>query len=174
MKRLMIPMIISLYLMQICFIIYFAGDDTLFRMAYIGLAFSAVSAILAIFNFAFALLKKNTDEKSVYKLTMITKIVLIPFYVISFFFAAIIIISGVVVIFFVIPFFVISFIIWIFTYIVLVTSGIYNVVFLFRQRGKKDIVYLGIHIVLHFLFIADLVDSIVLYSTAKKKNLIIE
>lgn len=166
----MILMIIFLYLANISFFMNLFvvkmnnyNENLLAFFLLLWLIFSLIALILGYINLIVRLVKRN--DKNVFKRNMILKIILIPWYVGNFYvwviyFAAflnpwlfiaapLITIIGIV-----------------YTYIIMILSGINNLVFIVKSAYKKKIKYsakIVVGIIFQFFFILDIVGSILLF-----------
>lgn len=168
MKRFFYPLVVLLYTLSglSLYSVFTESDDTL--VSNLILIISLVIILYCCFIIVHALLSKKLDEQTVVKTTLIVKSLLIPFYVIAFIFG-ILIAFGSLVFVLVLPLLIfIVFLIALFVLLVVVTTSMYNVKILFINRDKINKIYF-IHIILHFIYVTDLISSILVYNDYKNK-----
>lgn len=167
-KKYLILFIISLYLMQIPFIIDFVIinsenyneilENILFNTS---LAFLIISTILGLVNLIMAFTNK---QDNVIKMTMISKLILIPYFIINF------IICMLLTIGFSFVFTILSTIILIplfilFTFMTMIVTSSYNISYLINKFKQKEIniITFIMHLILQCVFICDIIDTIYIY-----------
>ncbi|MGM9971503.1 MAG: hypothetical protein ACI35W_03775 [Anaeroplasmataceae bacterium] len=174
MKKLMIPYVISLYLMVLS--LYIGGKvSRLNGLVLLVIPLLLIVIVLGIANLFFLIFKKNELQDSIIRDTMIYKIVLIPFYIFSFIlgFAFLLVgsLAGFTIFFLAtIPLLFVVFLIMVFTYIAMIGTSANNIVLLVKNRDKNGIVFTIVNIILQLIFVIDLIDSIFLYIHYKKSQ----
>ena len=176
MKKLVIPLIVILYMLVACLCLIAATTKMIFVYAFYVLGMLAFALI--VMNIINALLG-NYNNENIYKETLIYKIVLIPFYIFNFvvgiLVAFVAVFAALSVWFFIaaIPLVLISIIMIIFTYLLMISLGSYNIVTLIKRirRGESRDIKLDIlTLVLHFIFVVDVLGAIVLYKNEKNNG----
>jgi hypothetical protein len=165
--NMMIPFVISAYVMQVFFLIgLFAGENFVWAN-YVGLAFTLLTFVCGIITI---IKNVSDDNKDTRKEAMIAKLVLIPYFAINLIVGLMAIFGSLdniialpTVVIAVLLFIVISvLLLLLFNYFILVVTSAGNVRYLIKNLvDKKDQTAL-LHIALHFIFIADIISSIIL------------
>ena len=176
MKKFMIPLVISAYMIMISLILAYKTVDV--RAVYMFWISSLIMIILSIANGIYAMLS-NHDERQIHKETMIFKIILIPFYIFNFIaglMVALTTIFAVLTIWFIvaaIPLAIVGLLMLVSTYLLMLSTGSYNIVIQIKKlRGiKKDSLIDLIITIMHFIFVADLVGAIIINSYDKEKEI---
>ncbi|MGI6735594.1 MAG: DUF6652 family protein [Bacilli bacterium] len=163
----MIAFVVSAYLMQAMFVIGLFAGESFAWASYVGLG-------LALVTFAFGVIvvtKSLTGaaEERVSE-TMIIKLMLIPYYIINFI-IGVMLAMGALINIMVFPIIMVVIItIFTFTYFMVVVTSMPNARYLVKKVWKEPDGMLVFHIVLHFLFITDVISSVVLYEQTKKRE----
>lgn len=174
MKGLLSAFITTLYLMMISFtalivltaLEYEGIGNTLFV---VGVwVFGVISCILGFANFVLGIVKIFRPKKSPYKTVMICKLILVPFFVMNFIYLVLIFLGSLNI--FLIWMLPIVIFLTILTYGILLATSVYNIGYLIHRLTHREGAVLEqiIFIVLHFLYVIDVVASVVLY--VKNKN----
>lgn len=166
------------YLMLIPFIIYSATamvneevSDSLAGMVIILCSLLAlITFIVCVLNILTAVFGYRKELPSPYKLTMIVKLCMIPFYIVNFTLWGLFIIVCLMY-----P------LLWgmallllamslISTYIIMISSGIYNVVYALKDfKRYRSPVYL-LYLIGHFVFCLDVIAAVALYMRGKTEK----
>lgn len=178
MKRALGFFIVSLYIWQILLITWiFLSMNLRFIsfdvdiLLWISLIMGVVAFFLGLLNVFLGLRKIFNSPKCVYKSVMISKILLIPFFIINFFLCFII----VIILFNPFMFFVVPFILYLMICgafgIVLATSS-YNIGYMLNKIRNKEKTWndLIVYFLLQFIFILDIVSSILLFKKEAENN----
>lgn len=171
-KKYLILFIISLYLMQIPLFIDFIIinsenyneilENILFNTS---LAFLIISTILGLVNLIIAFTNK---QDNVIKTTMISKLILIPYFITNFI-ICILLIMGFSFIFTILSAFILIPLFILFTFMTMIVTSSYNISYLiskFKHKEIKIIVFI-IHFILQCVFICDIIDTIYIYKTGE-------
>lgn len=170
MKKLLIPYIIFLYLLQVSFLTYIglaiAFEETSFNtelLLFIPLAFGIVAVIFGILNVVFGIIQFYKPNSNVYKVTMISKLVLIPYYVINFIISVLLLI-GMLNPFLILYAFIAIPLIVVITYATMFATSTYNLGYMayLVKRGEKEWQELIMHFIFHFIFVLDVISSMML------------
>lgn len=172
-KRYLVFFIISLYLMQIPLFINFmiinseAYNTTLENiLSNSSLVFFIISIILGLVNLIMAFTNTNTNNNDIVKITMISKLVLIPYFIINFIICTLLIIGFAFVLtifstFILIPLFVFI------TYMTMIITSSYNISYLINMFKNKEIDFISfiLHFIFQLVFICDVIDTIYIYKS---------
>ncbi len=169
-KRYLILFIISLYIMQISmFLDFMIINNEIYNQVlekalfYTSFSFFILSLILGLVNLIFAFTKIN-DNNGTIKITMISKLVLVPYFIINFLVCALLI-AGFAFIFTIlstiilIPLFVLA------NFLTMLVTSSYNISYLINKFKNKEINLLTffIHFIFQLVFIGDIIDTIYIY-----------
>lgn len=171
MKKLMIPLTISTYCIALFLILAGALDER--WPVYLWLVSIAVSFVLSIANvFNAAAFKHN--EENIYRDSLIFKILLIPFFIANFILGILVAVTSIFSIFTLfffasIPLAIIALLMMVFAYWLMLSTSSYSIVLRLKiiTIGKTPVKDLII-IVLHFIFVLDVIAAIILYRDYKK------
>ena len=171
MRSILIPLIVSLYLT--CVVFFMVNIAYFFVYIYYGMVL--INIILIFINILYSIINKKELTPIIYKETMIFKIVLIPYFIFNFIMGIIIVFMGIasiLTIFFFasLPLIFISFLVGVASYMVVLASSSYNVVLLIKETKKKTAIFNIIMIILNFIFIADVIASVITYVNNYKKE----
>lgn len=171
-KKYLILFIISLYLMQIPLFIDFIIinsenyneilENILFNTS---LAFLIISTILGLVNLIIAFTNK---QDNVIKTTMISKLILIPYFITNFI-ICILLIMGFSFIFTILSAFILIPLFILFTFMTMIVTSSYNISYLISKFKHKEIniIVFIIHFILQCVFICDIIDTIYIYKTGE-------
>lgn len=159
MKKIMVPYVICLYMIEISFFLV----NIFSFMTYVFFGICILSFCLGIANILLSTLRK--DNEKVYKETLIFKSILIPYYVVAFIILLVLLFIGLVSITFVLPFALIALVSLLFTYFVMVSTSVGNIVSILKS--DETIVWKVVNTICQFIFIADYIDAIYLCSSNK-------
>ncbi len=176
-----ILLVIAMYLMHVMFdvaLILMRSrteiDKVLLTFLIIGLVFGLIALIFGCINGIFAIYNVFRKTSSPSKITMILKLVLIPWYIQNIF-VWLIIVAG-----FCNPFLMLGIPIIIFigmsiTYVYMICTSVQNLSYAAKLIKNKKIVitsWLVLSIIFHFIFVLDVVGSILFHFILKKNNLL--
>ena len=171
-KKYLILFIISLYLMQIPLLIDFIIinsenyneilENILFNTS---LAFLIISTILGLVNLIIALTNK---QDNVIKTTMISKLILIPYFIINFIICLLLTI-GFSFIFTILSAFILIPLFILFTFMTMIVTSSYNISYLINKFKHKEIniIVFIMYFILQCVFICDIIDTIYIYKTGE-------
>ena len=170
MKKTMIPLVVDVYLIILSIILVYFTDHGA-TMFYI---FGLLGIFLAIANILNAALFNHDDR--VYKETLIFKIILIPFYVLNFIFGMAVMITTVLLALCIIlawlalPALLLGIAMIMFTYLLMISTSSYTIVKKIKMilnNNSKDMVTDIILTILQFIFVVDLVSTIIIYNNER-------
>jgi hypothetical protein len=174
-KGAMIAQCVAAYLTQLPFlgllIALFINDEiadgVIVGIEIYCIAMCLICLLIAFLNILLAFLNLNKDIKMPYKTTMIIKIVMIPYYIINFFIWAIFVIGTLnpfLIIFLplIVAFSIVT------TYFIMLATSAQNIVCLIKQFFKEKSLSCLIYAIFHFIFCADVIAAIMLYSNYKQ------
>lgn len=122
-----------------------------------------------------ALLSKYDVNKCPYKMTMVTKLILVPFFVTNFVLAMMLSVG--LLLWFVAPFVLLTLILDVLlTYGTMLATSSYNLAYMFKSvkySNKKWSEYV-LYFILHFIFVADIVSSIMIWLDYRKFDHILQ
>lgn len=170
-KRYLVFFIISLYLTQIPLFIDFmiinnesyntVLENILFNFS---LVFFILAIVLGLVNLIIAF--TNTNNNDVIKITMISKLVLVPYFIINFIICTLLIIGFAFVLtifstFILIPLFVFI------TFMTMLVTSSYNISYLINKLKNKEINFITfiLHFIFQLVFICDVIDTIYIYKS---------
>ena len=168
MKSTLIPLIISLYLMDIS--IFLVGNEKYPWLDYIFYCFVILSMILVLVAIIMAIiLGKRLKSPGVYKACMIANLVLIPHMILCFVVAIVIMslgVASIITIFWLasIPTILIGFCVMVFLYFVSLAINSSDIIKLFHQRHDNGYIFTLINVVILFIPVANVIDSVFLFS----------
>lgn len=180
MKKMMITYIVLLYLTLFSLIAMMivgsveqtTGSQTSPAMtATMGLwmGFGILSAIWGFVMFLLALIRKYDAHQCPFAITMITKLTLVPFFVVNFIFGVMLSIG--LFLWFIAPYVLITEIFGVLlTYGTMIATSSYNLSYMYNsvKYGNRKWHDWALMFVLHFIFVADVVASVMLYADYKK------
>ena len=179
-KSVGIPLIILtvlMYLIQLVLIIGLAcvpeeNEDLGSLIVYISMIIGGVALFVGIVNIILAVINFTRDTASPTKITMIIKLVLIPYYIVNFIFWGILILITInPFLLWLFPFFVVISVF--FTYAYMISTSIHNLSYIFRLLKDKKIEATGIIvfvIISQFIFVLDIIGSIILFMLLEKNK----
>ena len=144
-------------------------DDRLFELFII--LYTLFTVIVYVGNIINAFKYSAEDYHKLAFYNMIIKLAHIPFYLLVFLVGVMFVLSAVVpALTFITPF--IIFCLFIIDFFLMLTSSMYGINALIKARKEKIMTrkYTFVHILFHFLFVADVISSIILYSSLKRKK----
>lgn len=176
MKKLLIPFVVFLYLMQISFIVLLFLPEELFDSQYALLLYvptivlGSVAAVLGLVNLVFGCLQISRPAEDVYKTVMIIKLVLVPFFIINFVLSILFSVTFVIIPFMAFAGIIIALLLMLMTYAITMVTSVYNICYsLYRVRTLKHGFFgMIVPFVFQFFFVLDCVGSILFY--IKEKN----
>lgn len=180
MKKLMIPYMVFLYLTQMCILafiivsyVFQTTDGTVHPVAnimfFVSLCVGIFTSLWGFGLFVHALLHKYDVNKCPYKMTMVTKLILVPYFVINFVLGMML--STGLLLWFVAPFILMTLMFDVLlTYGTMIATSSYNLVYMFKsvKLGNKKWNEYVLYFILHFIFIADIVASIMIWMDSRK------
>ncbi len=179
MKKILIPLTILLYLSVFCtlaalVVIMVSEEEVVIPRILIIVSLGLLLPVLAleIVNLIYAALGLNTPRPNTFKTVMAFKIALVPYYVFNFIVCCFFAICAIVPALFLIVTAAMVVAV-IFTYFSVVSTSLHNIAYIFHMYkcGRLNILQTVAHIVLHLIFVADLVDSIYLFVNYNKTPL---
>lgn len=176
MKKLLIPFVVFVYLMQISFIVMFALPEELFDSSYAILLYvptivlGSVAAVLGLVNIVFGFLQISRPFEGVYKTIMIIKLSLIPFFIANFVLCVMVAFALIIFPFFTLGGIVLAVLFMMMTYAITMVTSVYDICYtLYRVRTlKRGFFGMVVPFVFQFFFVLDCVGSILFY--IKEKN----
>lgn len=169
MKKMLYTIIGLLYLMQIFFIIGGTYKKDFNWPFYVAIAVSIIIIILSLI-YILKTLTSNSNNLINFKETRNIKFILIPYFIINFVIGLLLALGSLVLIYF-LPFMVVILILMIcFTYLIVFTTSIANIKVMFLNRSKDPYYYL-VQILLHFIFVLDVISAALVYN--KNKSIIV-
>ena len=176
MKKLLIPFVVFIYLMQISFIVMFSlPEEIIYSMNSVllflpAIIFGTVAAVLGLVNLVFGFLQISRPAEDVYKTIMIIKLVLIPFFIINFVLCVMLAVCFVVIPFMALGGIVLAVLFMLMTYAITMVTSVYNICYsLYRVRTLKHGFFgMIVPFVFQFFFVLDCVGSILFY--IKERN----
>ena len=173
-KKLLLTQTILMYLAQAPFYVAFILlESSEIDVSYIFLGGIIASIVVSIFCFVCSIIylaRMRKDEPNVYKHVMIHKLIQVPFYVVNYV-ISFLVIGGLFNPFLMIA---IPFVIALLmsnTYLYTFTTSLPNIIYLVRSmiKEKKANALSIILAILHFVFVADVVSSIIVFARENKK-----
>lgn len=177
MKRLLIPLIVSLYATQIPLVLsvwtLYTQTDTSAVKYYLltALPFGFASFVLEIFNVVFGFKASERTREATAKTVLICKSVLIPFFIVNFTLCALFLAA-----------FLNPFLLWaipavisvcsVLTYFAVFASSAYNLGDIRRRIKNRETTWQNMlaHIIFHVLFVFDLAGSVWYFVAACKET----
>ena len=171
MKKILIPFVVFIYLMQISFIVLFSLPLELFDSQYALLLYipvmvtGSVAAVLGLVNLVFGFLQISRPAKDVYKTIMIIKLVLMPFFIINFVLCVLVAACLIMLPFIAIMGIILALLFMIMTYAIMIVTSVYNICYsLYRVRTLKHGFFgMIVPFIFQFFFVLDCVGSILFY-----------
>lgn len=174
MKKTIIPLIVSCYVVMFSYILVLI-DDSLEFASYLGLIFVLVCFLLAILNLIVLVVNRRNKDLSVFRNVLLFKVIMIPFHIFVFAIGMIVLFGSVLSLFTVFflasaPLILIGCFFFFFNYVMMISIGIHSVVQLINNRKRIDPVSFVLAIILQFIFFGDILSSMYLHSFFKGKE----
>lgn len=178
MKKLLTSFIVVLYTMEIClssaFFLFFWGDvsnGVIQGLLITSLVLGIIAFFLGLSNIILAITHILVPHQNSYKSIMITKLALIPFFIMNFIICMLVCVAILNPWLFMTSIVIIPLMIGI-TYGVLLVTSSYNLAHMIRALSKKEATSkeLTLHIIFHLIFVLDVISSVILVIKGKKKN----
>jgi len=179
MKKVLIPLTVLLYLSVFCtfaaLIVIMVNEEQVFIpriLIIVSLALLLPILALEIINIFSVLSGFKAPRPNTFKTVMAFKIALVPYYVLNFAVCCVFAVCAVVpALFIIVTAAMVAAVV--FTYFTVVSTSLHNVAFIWHMYKCGSITFLqtAAHVVLHFIFIADVIDAIFLYMNYSKKPL---
>ena len=171
MKKFIIPLIVSLYLTCISFFMVNVLDW--FMYVFYGLV--VLNIILIIINILYPIINHKKLNPKSYKEIMIYKLILIPYFIFNFVVGVVILLMGLlsfITIFFFagIPLLLMAFLVCVASYVVILATSSYEIILLIKGMNKKTVIFNIIMIILNFIYVLDVVGSIITFINYKNEN----
>jgi len=170
-KGLLITQIVLMYIAQIPFYLFVLGfytfifDDALFILFLVGFISTVVILPICVVNAIFGIISIFKGNYNPLKMTMITKLALMPWFCFNFF-ICLLVIAGMLNPWLFIGIPIIAAILMCVTYVFMISTSIYAIAFIIRCYYKRKIKVSFINIfsmILLIIFTLDVVASIILF-----------
>ena len=181
MKKILIPFIVFLYLSQITVVIglatAFALDlyiQDIWVFLLIAVLFGFTAFCLAVTIFAFGIIQIARGKPNGYLQIMVTKLVLVPFFVVNFIMVVILIgAMGNPFLMWAIP--AVLIISVSLTFFSMFATSFYNIGTMIYQLRKKEVIIERVlaHIIFHFIFVFDVISAVIIYIQSRKSKSIV-
>lgn len=174
MIKTLLPLTVFLYLSQA--LVIAIGCIEAEWLTYCFLAAVALSFVLGLANIIFAVADRKTAFKTALGKSMVFKLVLIPYYILNFAEFIILLAGGAVTAFAplfwpaLLPILLTAFLICCFSYFIMISTSALNIVALIRERRGVNPVFALVNVVLQFVPVADVLDTVYLYNYLKNKT----
>lgn len=176
MKKLLIPFVVFVYLMQAYFLVLcglsskFDSFNFNYYLLYIPFfVFGFAALIFGILNCVFGLLQISRPIRGVYKTVMICKLALIPFFIINFIICVLLAV-GMLNPFLLILGVVVMLLCLLVTYGIMLSTSVYNVGYAVYQVRQGEVSFLEVlmPVIFQFIYILDCVGAVMLYIKGKE------
>lgn len=171
MKKSMIGLIVMLYVLQIFCVCMVNIEEISGIMSFTIPIIIAIILILMATNGILALKNRNIENESIFKFTMICKCCLVPYYIFNFLFLVFLSLAGILLILLMIVIFAIILLLGIFSYLVVLSTSVYNVVQIGKQKYKFGRNEYVLYTILSLFFVTDVIASILVYQKIKEYKL---
>lgn len=180
MKKFLIPLAVVLYIADVLFIVIgcIPEESASDAPVTIWLILISLGLVFALLNIIFSAVLSGKREYDAYvsaRRAFVFKLIFIPHYIFAFVFFIILIIGGfasILTVFFVaaIPILLIAFLLWAYTYFIMVSTGVDLIFSLWKNRESLGTLRMIAVAVCQFFFIADIISAAYIMSYAKEQT----